>query len=196
MTDALQNSGYPQNDDVLLSLASIQNGVTLDTSMSSGIVETQYNFFYDPPIPDNWIILKRPRNEFTTRYHSDIWSLQKYIEFRVEIDIHEMCRDILRAIRFMDRSGRIEYIVQNIGLLWSYYNYMDHIYDGELLYYIMKYCPDSDTKISTITRLECYNPDIEYVDTYFYYGIVNRKVSIDTYKSLRVTTGTWRDKFS
>jgi hypothetical protein len=195
MENIISNSGYPYNDDILLSMASRQNGVQFDNSMLSGIVETNYNFFYNPPKQLNWIMVKRPRNEFTTRYYSDLWSFREYINFPVSIDIYKMAIDMLIAIRFMDRSGQNEYISQNIDILYEHWEFLNHKYDGEYIYYILKYSKNRNIYITQICNSLHYIPDVEYVDLYFYYGIVKGLISKDIYKMLKVTTGTWRDKF-
>ena len=195
MENVLINSGFPHNDDIMLTMASLKNGVLFDNSMVPFVVETQYNFFYDPPTPPGWIILKRPRNEFTTRYYSDLWSFRKYIHFPVTIDIYKMTLDMLIAVRFMDRIGECKYICQNIDILYQHYSFLDPTKLGEFLYYIIKYNNQRLEYIKEITNFKNYIPDNQYVDLYFYYGIVKGLISKDVYKMLGVSTGTWRDKF-
>lgn len=188
-------NNYPFNDDQMFTILCRKVGLRFDNSLMPGIAETHYNFFYDPPLPENWILEKRPRNEFTTRFWSDIYSFRKYIsivpkgiiaiEPYVVEDNDEMCKQIMGAIRFMDRTNETEYIAENIKIMIKENN---HKHDGELLYFIIKY----GLNVSEIINSPEYIPDNSFSDIYFY-CMTKGLLTIEEYKRIGTTTGTWRD---
>lgn len=197
----LDTMRYAYNDDILLSKLCEIYKIKFDSSLTHKVVETQYSFFHSPPIGDDWILVKRPRNEFTTRYFSDMWSinqenvLPKEIRSRLVMpcyDPSDFAYSILRALRFMDMSWKTEYMKQNISIL---IDHIQHLRQGhcELIYYCLKYYSNWDLVVKKIILSSYYEPDIKFIDVIFYYGIVERRLSKDIYDMLGMKTGTWRD---
>lgn len=188
---------FPYNDDLMFSILSKHAGLRFDTSMTSKVVETAYSFFYSPPLPNNWIVEKRARNEFKTRLYSDTYSFKKYINICLDghtyskpyvvLDPNELCVQLMNAIRYMDITNEVRYIVENIKIMCSHNN---HKHDGELLFFMMKYGLDEACILSVVESPE-YVPDQNYSDLYFY-CFVNQCISLDTYKKIGTTTNSWR----
>jgi len=201
--EMLESMGYVYNDDIALSKLCQAYGVKFDRSLTQKVIETEYSFFYSPPMGDDWILVKRPRNEFTTRFLSDMWSiyngnvLSKEVRDRLRVlnyDPSDFAYSILQALRFMDMAGKTSYVTQNIALL---IDNIQHLRMGhcEFIYYCLKYYSNWDLVVKKIILSQYYEPDTNFIDVIFYYGIVERRLSKDVYNMLGMKTGTWRDKW-
>ena len=99
------------------------------------------------------------------------------------------------ALRYMDRTNNTTYMCHNIMTLFQFLGDLSSLMHGELIYYIVKYMPNTDSFVEKIITLPNYSPDPMFIDVIFYFGIVKNKLSKDVYKKLGVSTGTWRDRF-
>lgn len=195
----VESTGFQYNDDITLSHLSRAYGAQFDQSMTDKVVETQYSFFYNPPVRNDWILLKRPRNEFSTRYNSDVFSIFPVLEPEIREKLSSELTNtyeyfqtsVLRAIRYMDRTGNTRYIKENIRILLQSLVGME---DGhcELIYYMLKY---EFGNVEKVVDDENYSPNKMFLDEIFYYGIVKNRMSKEIYKKLKMSSGTWRDRF-